>query len=104
MADYIDRKELLKIEKLLDNDILRASKTARIVYDQMIYDIEHIPAADVPPVKHGKWISKQLYNFRKYAVTCSNCSWVGIENYDSYYSAHEFNCCPNCGAYMDLER
>ena len=62
-----------------------------------------IHAADVAPVKHGKWIGKQLDNFRKYEVTCSNCGWVGIENYDSYNEPSDFNYCPDCGAKMDLE-
>ena len=49
MAEYIDRSELLRIEKLLDTDILRKSKTASTIYDQMMYDIAQIPAADVVP-------------------------------------------------------
>ena len=36
MAEYIDRSELLRIEKLLDTDILRKSKTASTIYDQMM--------------------------------------------------------------------
>ncbi len=103
MAEYIDRGELLRVERLLDTDVLRASKTASYIYDQIMYDIEHIPATDVAPVKRGKWIGKQLDNFRKYEVTCSNCGWVGIENYDSYNEPSDFNYCPNCGARMDLE-
>lgn len=54
-------------------------------------------------VMHGRWIGKPLDNFRKYQVTCSNCKWVGIENYDSYNDPSEFNYCPNCGAKMDGE-
>ena len=65
--------------------------------------IKELPAADVAEVKHGKWIGKQLDNFRKYEVTCSNCDWIGIENYDSYDNPFEFNYCPNCGANLDLE-
>lgn len=65
--------------------------------------IKELPAADVEEVKHGKWIGKQLDNFRKYEVICSNCDWIGIENYDSYDNPFEFNYCPNCGAKMNLE-
>ena len=65
--------------------------------------INYLPAADVAEVKRGKWIGKQLDNFRKYEVTCSNCGWIGIENYDSYNEPSDFNYCPNCGAKMDLE-
>lgn len=62
---------------------------------------ERIPAVDAAPVKHGKWEGKQLDNFKKYQVACSNCGWIGIENYDSYNDPSDFNYCPNCGAKMD---
>ena len=50
---------------------------------------------------HGYWIGRQLDNFRKYEVKCSECGWTGIENYDSYVDPSGFNYCPNCGAKMD---
>ena len=50
MDECIMRSELLRIERLLDTDVLRASETASVIYDQMMYDIEHIPAADVVKV------------------------------------------------------
>lgn len=51
-------------------------------------------------VKRGRWIGKQLDNFRKYQVTCSECGWIGIENFDSYNEPSDFNFCPYCGAKM----
>ncbi len=36
----IDANELLGIEKLLETDIVRRSKTASWLFDQMIHDIE----------------------------------------------------------------
>ena len=48
--------------------------------------------------RKGKWIGKRLDNFRMYQVTCSECGWVGIENYDSYNDPSTFDFCPNCGA------
>ncbi len=62
MAEYIEREELLGIEKLLDTEVLRASKTASNIYDQILYDIENFPAADVVPV-----------------VRCKDCSHCSIE-------------------------
>ena len=52
-------------------------------------------------VGHAYWIGRQLDNFRKYEVKCSECGWTGIENYDSYVDPSNFNYCPNCGAKMD---
>ena len=59
--------------------------------------------ADAPTIEedHGYWIGRQLDNFRKYEVKCSECGWTGIENYDSYVDPSDFNFCPNCGARMD---
>ena len=52
--EYIERKELLGTERLLDTDIIRKSKTASWLYDQMIHDIENAPAADVVEVVRCK--------------------------------------------------
>lgn len=98
MAEYIDRSELLRIEKLLDTDILRKSKTASNIYDQMMYDITHIPAADdVAPVKHGEWefpIFTDSDDGLDPRVKCSECG--GIE---AAFARWKY--CPNCGAKMD---
>lgn len=59
---------------------------------------------DVAGVRHGEWIGRQLDDFKKYESTCSECGWVGIENYDSYNDPSDFNYCPNCGAIMDGEQ
>ena len=49
-----------------------------------------IQAADVAPVRHGKWLH------RKNGVAyCSECEVDTVED--------ETNYCPNCGATMDLE-
>lgn len=116
MAEYIEREalyqELAELEELARKRVVDTPTNSpaymryvtqlneRTSIKHKVYDA---PAAYVAPVKHGKWIGKQLDNFRKYEVTCSNCGWVGIENYDSYNEPSDFNYCPNCGAKMDLE-
>ena len=62
------------------------------------------PAADVAPVKHGRWVS--LTECANEGVYCSVC-------YKKVYKADYALCnkknkvrspyCPNCGAKMDLE-
>lgn len=98
MAEYIDRSELLRIESLLDSDVLRASKTASVIYDQIMYDIEHIPAADVEEVKHGKWVKSSV-------IKCSVCgSCTDIQSDEAYEKFIESYCyCPVCGSKLDLE-
>lgn len=102
MAEYIDRSELLRIEKLLDTDILRKSKTASTIYDQIMYDIAHIPAAgDVAPVKHGKWKIDRGEGTEVSSVwiwQCSNCGYFKLTNANV---GMNYNYCPNCGAKME---
>lgn len=108
MAEYIDRSELLRIEKLLDTDILRKSKTASNIYDQMMYDIAHIPAKDVAAVKHGNWVwDPNGMDFGLGAWKCSECACrnnnLGMNSKLNPLMFSGSKYCPNCGAKMDLE-
>lgn len=53
-------------------------------------------AADVAPVKRGRWI-EDTYSNGTYDADCSICGesikWNGCK--------YDFNYCPNCGAKMD---
>ena len=53
-----------------------------------------IPAADVAPVRHGRWIEKEKYTFGIY-YDCSLCENRILDN------GYSWNYCPNCGAKMD---
>ena len=99
MAEYVKKSDVIN----LISDMLEDEWGYEGLREDIAFIISKIPVADVEEVKHGKWIGKQLDNFRKYEVTCSNCGWVGIENYDSYNDPSDFNYCPNCGAKMDGE-
>lgn len=59
--------------------------------------IEAIPAADVRPVKRGKWVQDCDYHFR-----CSICGdrWI-ISNGNPLDVANGWNFCSNCGAMME---
>ena len=57
--------------------------------------INGIPAADVAPVRHGRWISKNPHGY-EWIFVCSNCSYI-----DGYPFNDRSNYCPNCGAKMD---
>lgn len=59
-----------------------------------IEDVDAIPAADVAPVRHGRWLQKKHKIFgNAYDYVCSEC---GCD-----YALAEYNYCPNCGAKMD---
>jgi hypothetical protein len=49
----IDANELYRIEKLLDTDIVRQDKVALNLLEQVLYDIQHVPALTQP----NEWIS-----------------------------------------------
>ena len=62
-----------------------------------IEDVDAIPAADVVPVRHGRWIDAypdiEPNPMFMYGI-CSECGFEqGISKYLNY--------CPNCGSKMD---
>ena len=62
--------------------------------NETFYDaMQTIPAADVAPVRHGRWINENFYTH------CSACGKMAI--YDKYGQEVESDFCPNCGAKMD---
>ena len=57
-------------------------------------DIELLPAEDVEPVRHGRWIYREFddeYGWRQ-EYECSECA---------KYSYFDTDYCPNCGCRMD---
>lgn len=81
MAEYIEMDALLG--KLKERDLCLCVSEA---------DIKELPASDVAPVVHGRWI-----RYPDCGVTrCNNCDWSIEECFDSNY-------CPNCGAKMQGE-
>lgn len=83
MTEYIEREKVL-------------SKAAPLAgcFSNMIsaYDVIMIPAADVAPVRHGRWLCGDYYDI---GDVCSECDW------DSQMTHPSYRYCPNCGARMD---
>lgn len=93
MAEYIEREKLM--EKFCWHCEATACGDDECFYKRVMYSI---PAADVQPVKHGRWeLGKGGNDFIGYPVY--NCSVCGYCNEDLY----RFLYCPNCGARMDGE-
>lgn len=91
MAEYIKRKTVIDL-------ITRRYENPEICTKE----INSIPAADVAPVVHGRWISwEKAGNFvpspdRHECSVCHDAAQVlvnGLELLSDY--------CPNCGAMMD---
>ena len=62
--------------------------------------IEALPAADVAPVVHGRWIHSRYEDCSEQfeLVKCSNCNH---EAYAMAFYVRGGNYCPACGAKMD---
>ena len=98
MTDYIKRTDAVKIaEKYgLANGSALGRHTG--LADCIARDISELPAADVAPVRHGRWeTSSGLYSCSECGITCP---------YDVQADVIEYwacNYCPNCGVKMDLK-
>ena len=100
MDEYIRREDAIKcIEgqcvdgKMWGND---ESEGTLIEAYSAIDDLMEIPPADVAPVRHGRWITKQekdTFAGYLYSYECSECGRVE--------QCKEPYC--NCGCKMDLE-
>ena len=87
MAGYIEREKVL-------------SKAAPVegCFSDMIsaYDVIMLPAADVAPVRHGRWVHEHISEGYAWVI-CSECEAV----IHKILINKRLNYCPNCGAKMD---
>ena len=69
-------------------------------YDLAMEILGNLPAADVKPVVHGKWIIERS-NSGKPICYCSSCG-CGVKDKDSdtYIDMSDAPFCPHCGADM----
>lgn len=98
MAEYIDRQALLDtLPSVKEN--MQISLYAAVA--DFIIKISTVPAADVEPVRHGRWeeairtrrlIAGKIEDFR-----CYECSACGKSSF------YKTDFCSYCGAKMDEE-
>lgn len=81
MAEYIDREA--------------AIESLPVAWDSAINAIRNVPAADVAPVVHGRWIEKMAPYGGRY-FECSNCG-----AHENIHTAIKGYYCWRCGARMD---
>ena len=101
MAEYIKKEALMFAlckEIVGDGDYYNGKDDMQDEIRDIVY---RFPAADVAPVRHGRWIepSRLYYGAKQYE--CSLCYS------DTFWKKHsiteKYPHCPNCGAIMDLE-
>ena len=79
--EYIEREALVEQLKKEECDC------------EWLWTILCVPASDVAPIRHGRWINENFYTH------CSACGKMAI--YDKYGQEFESDYCPHCGAKMD---
>ena len=98
MSGYISRKDAVEWFMsfiMMDEDNIPA--------ETVVGDLKWaIPAADVEPVRHGRWMQCDEDWDMDYTVQCSFCheKWYFSDKID--LRELNYNYCPNCGAKMDL--
>ena len=96
MAEYIEREDL--INKICNEKChSEYGRCQKGIHDDKIFlcvcdFIMWQPAADVTPVRHGRWVCVDTDNEQFFI--CNRCKRK--EYWESNY-------CPNCGAKMDAE-
>ena len=60
-------------------------------------EIRKLPAADVAPVRHGKWLHTDYALHWTAKDECSECTYHALDRDDLSH----YNYCPNCGAKTD---
>lgn len=91
MAEYIEREAAIRV--------VNGQSSLTMTRSSLIDSISKLPAADVAPVVHGKWIVRFDGPYNRRRCYCSHCgrhNGVGgiAQNQEKPY-------CPNCGAKMD---
>ena len=100
MAEYIERSALLDdIKAAIEN------RGMGVVVGQTLRRfVSRQPAADVAPVRHGKWIvTKEFNDVLDMDVEKYTCSACGEYRLTASGLSHATNYCPNCGAKMDAD-
>ena len=102
MKEYIEREAVLERLAKVDMDTYYGFTAAvQFGVNHAIQCIKEAPAADVAPVRHGRWMTTDAYPHHLYCSVCyktyaKNAKWVNELDLPTNY-------CPNCGARMGKE-
>ena len=88
MDEYIKREEATNI-----------AFRSPFFSDALVEEMNAIPAADVAPVRHGRW---EMRGGKRYCTSCGERACVTRDSEDFWYTVGT-PYCPNCGAKMDEE-
>lgn len=95
MAEYIKREELMEFP-IRRNHYDRKNGNKHFIngIETVLEYAENLPAADVAPVRHGRWIDGDPY-----CPICRKDKFRGLDA--DIWADWQPDYCPNCGAKMD---
>lgn len=97
LNEYIDRKRAIV-------DACNSLELYPSEYAKLEDALNKIPAAEVEPMKYGRWIVKQTALGTEYTI-CSNCKMgiaAPINGHILKLDLTNVERCPNCGAHMEI--
>lgn len=95
MTEYIKREELMEFP-IRRNHYDRKNGNKHFIngIETVLEYAENLPAADVAPVRHGRWIDGDPY-----CPICRKDKFRGLDA--DIWADWKPDYCPNCGAKMD---
>ncbi|MBS7355178.1 MAG: hypothetical protein KIG86_01880 [Eubacteriales bacterium] len=99
--EYIEREAAkARLRMWITDCVLDGDNEAADRFRDCIDLLDSIPAADVAPVRRGRWTIAEDDYYRLILVKCSVChdEWCFEERDDVFDLNYHY--CPNCGAYM----
>ena len=103
MAKYINLEELMKFP-IRQNHYDKEHGNEHFIYgiETVLEYAEDLPAADVAPVRHGRWEEMHYEGGILDGTNFDRCSVCRYERvFDDPALKTVFKYCPNCGAKMD---
>ena len=106
MAEYIEKHKAVNLLTALENEFqqFKPFKGFEHAMYRKLCETEiaigKLPAADVVPVVHGKWIRPHWKN-SDYCCDCSECDGEAMHREYQWNKKGIYPICPNCGAKMD---
>lgn len=101
MAEYIEREAIMEFPIRKDHcDKECANEHFIFGIESVLEYVENLPAADVAPVVHGRWIRPHWKN-SNYCCDCSECGGEAMHRDYQWDKNGIYPICPNCGARMD---
>ena len=99
MSEYINRALTVQELEVLRQEYEMHDDCDELVARRCRSAVSALPAADVAPVRHGRWIRPHWKN----SVSCADCSECGAEAHHAEYRGVQkyYKRCPSCGALMD---